>query len=126
LSYRLFLDDVRNPEECRRYMAERAGDLFVEYWCEWIVVRSYAEFVDLISQKGLPMLISFDHDLDPGGSAPDTAEGYDAMGTKNTGWHCSYWLMEYLRKTGQKRPLCIVHSVNKAGTKHINRLLGIQ
>jgi len=122
--YRLFLDDWRDPKDCLNYMANRANELFIEYYADWVVVRSFDEFKQTIEENGLPMLISFDHDLDPGGIAPDAVDEYETLGTKNTGWHCAYWLVnEYLKKTGQKKPLCIIHSVNKVGTKHILDLL---
>ena len=45
-SYNLYLDDIRTPKK---------GD--------WVIVRSFEDFVGTIVTKGLPNEISFDHDL---------------------------------------------------------------
>lgn len=44
--YKLFLDDLRDPP----------GDDFV-------VARTSCEAIDIVSRRGMPGLISFDHDL---------------------------------------------------------------
>ena len=53
MSYKLFLDDLRTPE---MVYSKTSTD-------EFILVRSYSEFVDYIRQNGLPSFISFDNDL---------------------------------------------------------------
>ena len=47
MSYNLFIDDLRTPPQDR----------------EWVVVRSSAEALAVISERGFPSFISFDHDL---------------------------------------------------------------
>lgn len=68
MSYNLFLDDVRYP-----YIKNCNDKIFSAYHYtnfkpfkveKWIIARNYDEFVDIITSKGLPKLISFDHDLD--------------------------------------------------------------
>lgn len=66
---KLFLDDIRNPEMI--YDQDESKN--------FVVVRSYFEFVKYIQQNGLPEFISFDndHELDENGEvAPD---GYAAV-----------------------------------------------
>jgi len=46
MTYRLFLDDIRNPP---------AGD--------WIVARDFAHAVDIVCRHGYPQFASLDHDL---------------------------------------------------------------
>lgn len=46
MSYRLFIDDERDPPKG-----------------PWIVVRSSAEAIETVKNRGLPFYISFDHDL---------------------------------------------------------------
>jgi hypothetical protein len=48
--YKLFLDDIRNP-----------NDLYPNQ--EWVVARNLQEFRDIIIECGVPSEISFDHDL---------------------------------------------------------------
>lgn len=56
--YYLFLDDVRRPETTIHYMG-----LPIYNESNWIIVRNYYAFITLIQKKGLPDVISFDHDL---------------------------------------------------------------
>ena len=59
---KLFLDDIRVPFDCAKYM--RPDDLKYMYEDEqWDVVRTYDDFVGYIEHFGVPDLISFDHDL---------------------------------------------------------------
>lgn len=120
----IYLDDVRTPKDD---------------FHNWIVVRSYDEFVDKITEIGLENieLISLDHDLG------DTAMSewynnvyhnyelnYDNI-IEKTGMDCAKWLVE---KWMDGSPVCkvMVHSANAIGSanmmgyinnyKHINRL----
>ena len=54
MSYKLFLDDIRNPLDNG-----------------WEIVRSYEEFLTIIQERGKPRSISFDHDLGEGGTGLD-------------------------------------------------------
>ena len=58
MTYWLFIDDERVP-------ADRDLGKFV-------VVRSFEQAIDVMSQRGCPEFISFDHDL-----GPDEPTGYD-------------------------------------------------
>jgi hypothetical protein len=58
MSYYLFLDDIRQISDVRKYcVLPNINDK------EWIIVRNYQEFVDLIMLRGLPQFLSLDHDL---------------------------------------------------------------
>lgn len=58
MSYNLFLDDIRNPSDCIHYMYTP-----IYTSVDWVIVRNYNEFVKTIEEKGLPEIVSFDHDL---------------------------------------------------------------
>jgi hypothetical protein len=121
--YRIYLDDVRTPVDKD----------------DWIVVRSYEEFVEKITEIGLGNIemISLDHDLG------DTAMGewhrnvyhnyeldYDNI-LEKTGMDCVKWLVEKWMD-GEPVVTVVVHSANAIGSgnmmgyinnyRHINRL----
>ena len=87
---KLFLDDVRVPFDCAKYM--RPDDLKYMYEDEeWDIVRTYNDFVGYIEHFGVPDLISFDHDLadehyDPSmysGNYDDVAKNFKEILTKS-------------------------------------------
>lgn len=113
--YNLFLDDWRDPEDCFEYMH------LPEYITEnWVIVRNYDEFVKIIQEKGIPEIISIDHDLNLkhyGQQLP-----YDQY-TEKTGYHCAKWLIDYCIDNNKKLPAKIfIHSMNPAGSANIKSL----
>ena len=54
----LFLDDFRDPADAFNYTKE---SMFLKE--QWDIVRNYEEFVNYITNNGVPYFISFDHDL---------------------------------------------------------------
>ena len=62
MKYNLFLDDERMPYQVGNYIYP--VEIKPLYRLEtWEIVRNYEEFVKIIEGRGLPSLISFDHDL---------------------------------------------------------------
>jgi hypothetical protein len=117
--YWLFLDDERTPIMAYDYTRKYEYAL-VE---SWIIVRNYDQFVATVSKRGLPELVSFDHDL------ADVHYGYlhgdipyDKF-TEKTGMHCAQWMVDYCLDNGQLLPNYMVHSMNPAGKKNIKSLL---
>ena len=117
MSYKLFLDDERNPEDVK-WVDMPLGP--------WVIVRSSDEFVDTIMVKGAPSFISFDHDL-----ADEHYRRYHAMqggefsydGLKEkTGYECAKWLLEYSKLNNLNIPFQ-VHSMNPIGKENIEKLL---
>ena len=98
---------------------------------EWVLARSYDEFVSAITTRGLPFIISFDHDLsfehypfnEPNGGIhnPNTIP-YDKY-TEKTGFHCAKWLVEYCMDNNKPLPQCNVHSANTVGAENIRSYL---
>ena len=122
---RLFLDDERMPVDCAKFMYNRGVDCRV-YHEEWIIVRSYGQFVQYIEQNGLPDLISFDHDL---GDVPQLKidlpieQWFDLEEKREfTGMDCAKWLVNYCLDNNKPLPKYIVHSVNPAGIENIEGL----
>jgi hypothetical protein len=62
---KLFLDDIRNPEDCIHYMHKRIGSFNPIYLAEdWIIARNYDDFVRIITASNhIITHVSFDHDL---------------------------------------------------------------
>jgi hypothetical protein len=100
--YRLFLDDIRVVKDVFPQMQEQ----------DFIIVRSYAEFVSEIKSNGLPVFISFDNDLGADDQGNVLPEGYD----------CAKWLVyeSGIDITGLKFN---VHSANPVAKKQIEGLL---
>lgn len=109
--YNLFLDDVRIPKDIYN---------FINF--KWTIVRSYKEFVEIITRNGLPSLISFDHDLADDHYKQLKDIDYSKYKEK-TGLHCAKWLIDYCLDNSLKLPTCLVHSANPAGRQNINSIL---
>lgn len=130
MSYKLFLDDVRNVLDCVHYMHKRIGPLNPIYLEEdWVVVRNYNEFVKTIEEKGVPELISFDHDLAHEHYAPEEHwDNYDTWVVaqnfrEKTGHDAAKWLVDYCKQFNVPLPKCVIHSMNPVGCENIKRVL---
>ena len=112
----IYLDDIRTP----------IPNTSTHYVPDWIVVRSYDEFVTKITEIGLENidLISLDHDL--GDSAMkewhtnvyhNYTLNYDNI-TEKTGMDCTKWLVEQWLNGA---PVCrvMVHSANAVGSANM-------
>jgi len=120
--YRIYLDDVRTPVDN-----------------DWIVVRSYDEFIQKINEIGLENieLISLDHDLGDTamnewlyGVTKNYSINYDNI-TEKTGMDCTKWLVNQWMD-GKPLVDVVIHSHNAVGSanmmgyinnyRHLNRL----
>lgn len=120
MSYALFLDDIRTPLSTKHVQLP----LY-----DWVIVKSFKEFVKKISEKGLPYYITFDHDLGAEHYPKNHDEmslnhkiNYDNMKEKS-GYHCAIWLTEYCMDKKLPLPKFQVHSMNPAGKQNIIQLL---
>jgi hypothetical protein len=118
---KLFLDDVRSAE----MVFMNTIDPIYENNNEWEIVRSFNEFVSYIEENGLPEFISFDHDLDFEHYKLENQQDidYEKMEIK-TGFHAAQWLVNYCADNKLKLPNYKVHSMNLAGKRNIERILG--
>lgn len=123
MSYNLFLDDERFPDQVRWVKLPSVG---------FTIVRSYDEFVENILDNGrVPTFVTFDHDLcdahycamaqevesythDDG----DLVKTFD-YGPEKTGFECAKWLVEFCHEANVKFPDYEVHSLNPVGAKRI-------
>jgi hypothetical protein len=124
----LWLDDYRCP--------------FVDNWVvdaipgfyghiEW--VASFEQFEKWINQRGLPDVISFDHDLADEHYTPQqywddykaSKEYQDSQDyVEKTGYDCAKWLVDYcLDNKKLELPEWHVHSANPVGADNIRGIL---
>ena len=117
---KLFLDDVRTPE----MVFMNTIDPIYENNNEWVIVRSFNEFVSYIEENGLPEFISFDHDLDFEHYKLENQQdiNYEKMEIK-TGFHAAQWLVNYCSNNKLNLPNYKVHSMNMVGKRNIEQLL---
>ena len=121
---KLFLDDIRVPFDCAKYM--RPDDLKYMYEdVEWDIVRTYNDFVGYIEHFGVPDLISFDHDLADEHYSPSMYDSsslynqlYDEFKEK-TGYDCAKWLCDYCSQNALPLPTYLIHSMNPVGRDNI-------
>jgi hypothetical protein len=124
---KLFLDDVRNPTDCFGYV-KAYGIRPDTYLGFWHVVKTYDEFVRFIQERGLPEIVSFDHDLADEHYNEAMYEGDDSYGKlyetfkEKTGYDAAKWLVNYCEEKGLPLPICFCHSMNPAGRQNINNL----
>lgn len=122
----LFLDDYRVPTDCAQYMYRKGIDCRL-YHQDWIIVRSYIDFVEYINNNGLPDLISFDHDLADDFTLRenlDVNKWFNVLENREyTGMDAAKWLINYCIDNNLKLPQYIVHSSNPSGYENIKGLL---
>ena len=111
--YNLFLDDVRVPTDVT--WANIPADQ------HYSVVRNYKEFVDLITLRGVPKFVCYDHDLADshyGHGLNNDDIPYESYKEK-TGYDAAKWLVNYCMERGIKHPPYVVHSMNPIGKQNI-------
>ena len=107
MSYNLFLDDERHPVDSYKGYLNTLEDCFKEDYLNlnWTIVRTYSDFCNIISTKGLPARISFDHDI------ADTKEGID----------CVKWLLNYCMNNNINLSSdCRFHTANPTGKMNMS------
>lgn len=115
--YCLFLDDYRMPKDAFEYMR-----LPIYISVDWIVVRNYYAFITLIQNKGVPEIISFDHDL-ADIHYKKIVFDYTNENLEKTGYHCAEWLIYYCIDNNKELPTeVLIHSMNPAGSLNIKSL----
>lgn len=111
--YNLFLDDIRVPTDVT--WVNIPADQ------HYSVVRSYKEFVDLITLQGVPKYVCYDHDLaytHYGHGLNNDEIPYNSYNEK-TGYDCAKWLVGYCFAKKINHPPYIVHSMNPIGKQNI-------
>lgn len=100
MGFNLFLDDERNPEDVTWVDLPNV---------DWVICRTYAEFVATVECRGLPELMSFDNDL----------------GELKEGKHCAFWLVEWMmdNNISTEGLAWFVHSKNPVAAETIDTYL---
>ncbi len=120
MDYNLFLDDIRTPESAAHHVYWKDVPVYLKN--RWEIARNYDEFVKMIQEKGLPKIVSFDHDLAAIHYDPATwSTGFEY--SEKTGMDCAKWLVEYCLDNKLKLPQFYVHSQNPVGRENIKRFL---
>ena len=79
MSYKLFLDDIREPEDISLYRG-----FTDDFWDDVEIARSYAEAIKLLRRKGLPDVLMLDYHLgDPEHSGFDVVKYFISMVERN-------------------------------------------
>ena len=102
IAYKLFLDDVREVPMVYPDLTNK----------DFVIARTYSEFVEIIKENGLPYFISFDNDLgedEQGNLLPD-------------GYAAAQWLV-YQSGLDLKKLIFRVHSSNPVASVQIKSLL---
>jgi len=124
---KLFLDDVRDPQDCAGYMYKRIGALNPIYvQGGWHIVRNYEQFKEAIEcfYKRITH-ISFDHDLADEhimlGHAKyvDWDEYHRQDNREKTGLDCARLVKQFYQENELPLPIMFVHSMNPVGTENI-------
>ena len=110
----LWLDDIRDPmtgDWINKYASGYADSINQIFW-----VKNYKQFVNWITENGLPDIICFDHDL-----AFEHYTGFTS--TEKTGYDCAKWLVDYCIRNKVPLPDWKIQSMNPVGRDNINGLL---
>jgi len=121
-NYCLFLDDFRHPYDAFNYTKDTR---YLKL--QWVVVRSYDEFVKHVIENGVPNLVSFDHDL---ADEHYHEQKWSTNGeidyftfSEKTGYDCAKWLCDYCLDNNSKFPDFLVHSWNNIGSENIRNYI---
>jgi hypothetical protein len=113
---KILLDDIRSPYDVFMNTVD------FEYYenKDWVVIRTYEDFVNYITEHGTPEMVSFDHDLTYEHYLSENQKdiNYETMKVK-TGYHAAMWLIEYCKNKNIELPKVKVHSQNPEGKKNI-------
>ena len=108
----IFIDDERLPTDVN----------WIEYnidQVEWIVVRTFAQFENLITEMVESgsfdniTAISFDHDL----------MDFDSNGNEFTGYTCINFLAQVILSNDLPVPICYFHTKNPCGKQNMQAVL---
>jgi len=106
MTYKLFLDDARYPEDVKFF--------YPNYYADFIICRNMKDAQWIINHSGIPYFISFDHDLEP--------DHYIAGEGSNTGYDFAKWFCNHIMDHELVLPDnfdFFTHSMNPVGKKNI-------
>jgi len=116
MEYCVYLDDFRQPIDSFYFTKNPIYNKV-----EWKIVRNYDEFVKIITENGIPDIISLDHDLND--SDYERVANYGDDNPEKNGYHCAKWLINYCIDNNLELPKTIlIHSMNPVGSQNIKSL----
>ncbi len=124
----LFLDDRREVDEAWLFDSDTLLTNFSGI-DNWIIVRSYDEFVRWIDMNGIPDNVSFDHDL-----CEDAMVQFEnalanngfidyVKYTQKTGKHCAEYLVKSCKEKNIPIPNYYIHTANHLAAPIIRDIL---
>lgn len=124
MSYYLFLDDERMPKKASINQVPLETVTGIGN-VQWTIARNFDAFVALIQGKGVPEVVTFDHDLGEEHVKELVEKGIFADYTrfKNTGYSCAEYLCHYCLEKEIPFPKWYVHSFNPVGAENIRALI---
>ena len=118
--YWLFLDDERWPEQ------DTWVPLPSRMRGQYVIVRSYDEFVKAVKEYGVPKFVTFDHDL----AEEHYKEGFAGVAPlydqykEKTGYHAAEWLVHHCAEQGfTSLPDYQAHTMSPVGRENIHRVM---
>ena len=118
MSYNLFLDDD---------IARKPSAFHPNLLVEWTFARSYAEFVRIVTGRGKPLRVSFDHDLHESHYKLGQESGFKTFDytqcTVETGYHAAVWFALWCAERNMMLPEVYVHTMNPIGKINIRKLV---
>ncbi len=119
--FKLFLDDIRVP-----YDVFKLNILPIyENNSDWVIAKSFDEFVKVLKEKGIPDVISFDHDLSYDHYLEINQINeilYENLEEK-TGYDAAKYLVDKCIELDEEIPMYYVHSANPVGSENIKKYL---
>lgn len=113
MSFKIFLDDYRDPCNVMPYMLDKMGKDVLIYTQGWVVVRCYKDFeLAVLALRGLVIThVSFDYDF------------VMTDGKSKTGEDCANLLKQlYSDFPYTPLPKILVHSTNAEGIEKIKKV----
>jgi len=126
-NYCLFLDDERIPYGDTKQSSAFDLTRNPKYQIlDWVIVRNFGDFVKTIEERGLPEMISFDHDLQDFhyyhySTYTIWSGKIDYTVVEGTGFECAKWLTQYLLDNDLDAPEILIHTQNTVGAVNIRR-----
>jgi hypothetical protein len=105
MTYNLFIDDERDPSNVT--WAKSLTEQYMYDVHDWVIARNWNEVEDIILTYGMPVMISFDHDLGE---------------NEKTGYEIAQRICEMVMDGVEEFPekfSFMVHSKNPVGAEHI-------
>lgn len=112
MTWALFLDDYRWPEDTKAGVRN-----------DWMIARNYQDAVNLVTEYGPPIFISFDHDLadEHYGMSAKELETAEKTGYSFAKWFCDHVIDNNLELSPEFT--YYVHSMNPVGAENIRKYM---